>query len=44
MERYTIQQHIFVIDRYFKNNENFAAGDEAHFHLDNFINRQNCRV
>ena len=25
MERYTIQQHVFIIEQYFKNNENLAA-------------------
>ena len=38
MERYTIEQRVFIIEQYFKNNDFFSSkiilSDEAHFHLD----------
>lgn len=48
MKRYTKEQRVFIIEQYFKNNESFSNkiifSDEAHFHLDELINRQNCRT
>ena len=48
MERYTIQQRVFIIEQYQKMDAGFSnkiiLSDEAHFHLDGFVNRQNCCV
>ena len=48
MERYTIQQRVFIIEQYQKVDIGFSSkiilNDEAHFHLDGFVNSQNCRV
>ena len=39
MERYTIEQRVFIINYYFSSK--IILSDEAHFHLDGFVNRQN---
>lgn len=48
MKRYTKEQRVFIIEQYFKHNESFSNkiifSDEGHFHLDELINRQNCRI
>ena len=45
---YTKEQRVFIIEQYFKNNEGFSNKiifrDETDFHLDELVNRQNCRI
>lgn len=48
MERYTNEQRILIVLERQHEDVDFAYkiifSDEAHFHLDGFVNRQNCRI
>ena len=42
MERYTIEQRVFIIQQMDADfSSKIILSDEAHFHLDGFVNRQN---
>ena len=52
MAQYTTQQRYQIIEIYFSNQQfivlthihNLIMSDEAHFQLNGFVNKQNCRI
>lgn len=45
MERYTKEQRVIIVKIHYKNlSKKIIFTDEAHFHLNGLVNKQNCRI
>ena len=43
MASYTSAERLIVVKTFYKNNEFVVFSDEAHFQMNGYVNKQNCR-